>query len=65
MFLSDCLLLQGLLGGIAEPTDDDEEEQWLGPWLALQQLVVKVGMRSGLAAGALQHVAGRLLAGGM
>ncbi|KAL4434374.1 hypothetical protein ABPG75_000815 [Micractinium tetrahymenae] len=33
---------QGLLGGIAEPTDDeDEEEQWLGPWLALQQLVVK------------------------
>ncbi|KAL4428595.1 hypothetical protein ABPG77_008907 [Micractinium sp. CCAP 211/92] len=32
---------QGLLGGIAEPTDDEEEEQWLGPWLALQQLAVK------------------------
>lgn len=34
---------QGLLGGIAEPAEDEEEEeeQWLGPWLALQQLAVK------------------------
>lgn len=31
--------LQGLLGG-GEETDEDEEES-LGPWLALQQLVVK------------------------